>query len=199
MLPEGYVLHTYVPTTTLSSCFFFDLCFPPPDPPVYLNICHCQQIKETRRSVKDSESGVEKMAIGHHIHERGHVVEKKYNKKTGDKELNQNFQNMDESTLKRNTSGTAHYSLSVNFMLPNVLLTLHPQLKDSHLRMSGSRRCPSFIHPTPCLSWRDRTLATCATPPSPAASSPTGQYHELYDTIWNEGAVLNYFPLLMLL
>ncbi|XP_056905427.1 myeloid leukemia factor 1 isoform X2 [Takifugu flavidus] len=54
-------------------------------------------IKETRRAVKDSESGVEKMAIGHHIHERGHVVEKKYNKKTGDKELNQNFQNMDES------------------------------------------------------------------------------------------------------
>lgn len=54
-------------------------------------------IKETRRAVKDSESGVEKMAIGHHIHDRGHVVEKKYNKKTGDKELNQNFHNMDES------------------------------------------------------------------------------------------------------
>lgn len=43
------------------------------------------------------------MAIGHHIHDRGHVVEKKYNKKTGDKELNQNFQNMDECTLKRKT------------------------------------------------------------------------------------------------
>ncbi|CAF90845.1 unnamed protein product, partial [Tetraodon nigroviridis] len=53
-------------------------------------------IKETRRAVKDSESGVEKMAIGHHIHDRGHVVEKKYNKKTGDKELNRNFHNMDE-------------------------------------------------------------------------------------------------------
>lgn len=48
--------------------------------------------------MKDSESGVEKMAIGHHIHDRGHVVEKKYNKKTGDKELNQNFHNMDECT-----------------------------------------------------------------------------------------------------
>lgn len=54
------------------------------------------QIKETRQAVKDSESGLEKMAIGHHIRDRGHVVEKKYNKKTGEKELNQNFQNLDE-------------------------------------------------------------------------------------------------------
>lgn len=54
-------------------------------------------IKETRRALKDSESGVEKMAIGHHINDRGHVVEKKFNKKTGEKEFNQDFQNMDES------------------------------------------------------------------------------------------------------
>lgn len=58
------------------------------------------QIKETRQAVKDSASGLEKMAIGHHIQDRGHVVEKKYNKKTGEKEFNQNFQNMDECTLK---------------------------------------------------------------------------------------------------
>ncbi|KAF7666663.1 hypothetical protein LDENG_00097590 [Lucifuga dentata] len=54
-------------------------------------------IKETRQAVKDSESGLEKMAIGHHIKDRGHVVEKKYNKKTGERELNQDFRNMDES------------------------------------------------------------------------------------------------------
>lgn len=58
------------------------------------------QIKETRRALKDSESGLEKMAIGHHIQDRGHVVEKKFNKKTGEKEFNQDFQNMDECTLK---------------------------------------------------------------------------------------------------
>lgn len=75
-------------------------------------------------------------------------------------------------------------ALSLKYTLPNILLTLHPQLKDSHLRMSGSRRSPSFIHLTPCLSWRDRVLAKCATPPSPAASSPTGQYHELYGMRW---------------
>ncbi|XP_040903300.1 myeloid leukemia factor 1 isoform X2 [Toxotes jaculatrix] len=54
-------------------------------------------IKETRQALKDSESGLEKMSIGHHIKDRGHVVEKKYNKKTGEKEFNQDFQNMDES------------------------------------------------------------------------------------------------------
>ncbi|XP_037533723.1 myeloid leukemia factor 1 [Nematolebias whitei] len=54
-------------------------------------------IKETHHAVKDSESGLEKMKIGHHIKDKGHVVEKKYNKKTGEKELNQDFQNMDES------------------------------------------------------------------------------------------------------
>ncbi|XP_026221966.1 myeloid leukemia factor 1 isoform X1 [Anabas testudineus] len=54
-------------------------------------------IKETRRAIKDSESGLEKMSIGHHIQDRGHVVEKKYNKKTGEKEFVQDFENMDES------------------------------------------------------------------------------------------------------
>ncbi|XP_072524953.1 myeloid leukemia factor 1 [Salminus brasiliensis] len=54
-------------------------------------------IRETRRSLKDSESGVEKMSIGHHIQDRGHVIEKKHNKKTGERELNQDFQNMDET------------------------------------------------------------------------------------------------------
>ncbi|KAI1893732.1 hypothetical protein AGOR_G00126710 [Albula goreensis] len=54
-------------------------------------------IKETRRALKDSESGMEKMAIGHHILDRGHVIERKHNNKTGEREFNQDFQNMDET------------------------------------------------------------------------------------------------------
>ncbi|KAF6736858.1 Myeloid leukemia factor 1 [Oryzias melastigma] len=54
-------------------------------------------IKETRRALKDSDSGLEQMSIGHYIQDRAHVVEKKYNKKTGQKEFNQDFQNLDES------------------------------------------------------------------------------------------------------
>ncbi|TNN38574.1 Myeloid leukemia factor 1 [Liparis tanakae] len=58
---------------------------------------HKNFIKETQQAVKDSETGLEKMSIAHHIQDRGHVVEKKYNKKTGEKELSQDFNNMDES------------------------------------------------------------------------------------------------------
>ncbi|XP_056354418.1 myeloid leukemia factor 1 isoform X1 [Oenanthe melanoleuca] len=54
-------------------------------------------IKETRRALKDSESGVEKIAIGHHIQDRAHVVKKSRNSKTGDEEMNQEFINLDES------------------------------------------------------------------------------------------------------
>ncbi|NXY10381.1 MLF1 factor, partial [Pteruthius melanotis] len=54
-------------------------------------------VKETRKALKDSESGLEKMAIGHHIHDRAHVIRKSKNAKTGDEEMNQEFINLDES------------------------------------------------------------------------------------------------------
>ncbi|NWW17507.1 MLF1 factor, partial [Falcunculus frontatus] len=54
-------------------------------------------VKETRKALKDSESGLEKMAIGHHIHDRAHVIRKSKNAKTGDEEVNQEFINLDES------------------------------------------------------------------------------------------------------
>ncbi|XP_041120244.1 myeloid leukemia factor 1-like isoform X2 [Polyodon spathula] len=54
-------------------------------------------IKETKRSLKDSESGVEKMAIGHHIHDRAHVIAQSQNRKTGDRERNEEFLNLDET------------------------------------------------------------------------------------------------------
>ncbi|NXA11781.1 MLF1 factor, partial [Sapayoa aenigma] len=54
-------------------------------------------VKETRRALKDSESGLEKMAIGHHIQDRAHVIKKSKNFKTGDEEMNQEFINLDEN------------------------------------------------------------------------------------------------------
>ncbi|XP_070561575.1 myeloid leukemia factor 2-like [Ptychodera flava] len=56
-------------------------------------------IKETRKTVRDSESGVEKMSIGHHIHERGQVLEKSRNRHTGDEEESQELLNLDEGDL----------------------------------------------------------------------------------------------------
>ncbi|XP_039930159.1 myeloid leukemia factor 1 isoform X3 [Hirundo rustica] len=54
-------------------------------------------VKETRKALKDSESGLEKIAIGHHIQDRAHVIKKSKNAKTGDEEMNQEFINLDES------------------------------------------------------------------------------------------------------
>ncbi|NXO73212.1 MLF1 factor, partial [Phainopepla nitens] len=54
-------------------------------------------VRETRKALKDSESGLEKIAIGHHIQDRAHVIKKSKNSKTGDEEMNQEFINLDES------------------------------------------------------------------------------------------------------
>ncbi|TRY85320.1 hypothetical protein DNTS_001187 [Danionella cerebrum] len=43
-------------------------------------------IRETRQTMRDSQSGLERMSIGHHIGERGHVMERSRNRLTGDRE-----------------------------------------------------------------------------------------------------------------
>lgn len=42
-------------------------------------------------------SGKKQMAIGHHIGERGHIVEKEQNLHTGEREEREDFINLDES------------------------------------------------------------------------------------------------------
>ncbi|KAM9722725.1 myeloid leukemia factor 2 isoform 1-T1 [Menidia menidia] len=54
-------------------------------------------IRETRQSLRDSESGLERLAIGHHIGERGHIIERSRNRRTGDREERQDFINLEES------------------------------------------------------------------------------------------------------
>ncbi|XP_005111632.2 myeloid leukemia factor 1 [Aplysia californica] len=53
-------------------------------------------VRETRRTVRDSETGLEKMAVGHHINDRGHVVERSRNARTGEAHENQELINLDE-------------------------------------------------------------------------------------------------------
>lgn len=54
-------------------------------------------IRETRQSMRDSESGLERLAIGHHIGERAHIMERSRNRRTGDREERQDYINLDES------------------------------------------------------------------------------------------------------
>lgn len=48
-------------------------------------------VRETKKAVKDSESGVQRMAVGHHLGERGHVVERSHNLRSGEREEKQDF------------------------------------------------------------------------------------------------------------
>ncbi|XP_076820621.1 myeloid leukemia factor 1-like [Clavelina lepadiformis] len=56
------------------------------------------QIRETRRSYRDSESGIEKMAIGHHIGSKGHVMEKR-RQQGGPVEEERRFLEMNEDDI----------------------------------------------------------------------------------------------------
>ncbi|XP_037806924.1 myeloid leukemia factor isoform X2 [Lucilia sericata] len=53
-------------------------------------------IRETRRTVQDSVNGVKKMAIGHHIGDRAHIIEKEQDLRSGQLEEHQEFINLDE-------------------------------------------------------------------------------------------------------
>lgn len=53
-------------------------------------------IKETRKTVQDSRTGTKKMAIGHHIGERAHIIEREQNLNTGVQEERQDYINLDD-------------------------------------------------------------------------------------------------------
>ena len=76
-------ISVWVHSEFTASCFSNTLLFP--------------QIRETRQSMRDSESGLERLAIGHHIGDRGHIMERSRNRRTGDREERQDFINLDES------------------------------------------------------------------------------------------------------
>jgi hypothetical protein len=53
-------------------------------------------VKETKKTECDSRSGVKKIAIGHHIGDRAHVLEREQNLHSGEREERQEFVNLDE-------------------------------------------------------------------------------------------------------
>lgn len=53
-------------------------------------------VRETKKTLQDSRTGVKKMAIGHHIGERAHVIEREQNLHSGTQEERQDFINLEE-------------------------------------------------------------------------------------------------------
>ncbi|KRG05432.1 myeloid leukemia factor isoform X2 [Drosophila mojavensis] len=58
-------------------------------------------VRETRKTVQDSRSGLKKMAIGHHIGDRAHIIEKEQDLRSGQLEERQEFINLDEEEAEQ--------------------------------------------------------------------------------------------------
>lgn len=54
-------------------------------------------LKETKSAVRDSRSGRQEMAIGHHLHNKAHIKKKAKNAYTGEEEQGEEFVNLEEN------------------------------------------------------------------------------------------------------
>lgn len=96
-------------------------------------------IRQTKKTVQDSRTGVSKMAIGQHIGERAHVIERQKNAYTGEEEETVDLINVDETEaeefdreFKRRSTGHGQHSNAINqryaqLALPAPPLPLPPQ------------------------------------------------------------------------
>lgn len=86
--------------TMYSSSSVYSMTSGPDGPQVYQATSSTRAgpggIKETRKTVQDSRSGTKKMAIGHHIGERAHIIEREQNVRTGEQEERQDYINLDD-------------------------------------------------------------------------------------------------------
>lgn len=93
-------------------------------------------IRETQKTVQDSRTGVKKMAIGHHIGDRAHVIEREQNVRTGHEEERQDFINLEEeeaqdfdrefTTRSRNGGHRSHASSGQLAIAPAPPLAIMP-------------------------------------------------------------------------
>lgn len=96
-------------------------------------------IKETRKTVQDSRSGTKKMAIGHHIGERAHIIEREQNVRTGSQEERQDFINLDDEEAEDfdrefQTKARSAMSLSSGRRGPEIMELPSNQPTPPHIR-----------------------------------------------------------------
>lgn len=95
-------------------------------------------IRETQRTVQDSRSGVKKMAIGHHIGDRAHIIEREQNYRSGQQEERQDFINLDEDAAEEFGREFTQKSRQ-GMRLPNAITEVSGS--------NSSRRQPAAIMP----------------------------------------------------
>ncbi|XP_032679446.1 myeloid leukemia factor isoform X2 [Odontomachus brunneus] len=83
-------------------------------------------IKETKKTVRDSRTGTKKMAIGHHIGDRAHILEREHNVRSGESEERQEFINLDEDeaeSFNREWQTRTRSTAAIGTSNPNVNMT----------------------------------------------------------------------------
>ncbi|CAD7012573.1 unnamed protein product [Ceratitis capitata] len=92
-------------------------------------------IRETRKTVEDSRRGMKKMAIGHHIGERSHIIEKEQDLRSGQLEERQEFINLDEDEAEDfDREFTNRSRMSVRGARPQEMITIESADDDDDTR-----------------------------------------------------------------
>ncbi|XP_025409241.1 myeloid leukemia factor isoform X2 [Sipha flava] len=114
-------------------------------------------IKETKKAVCDSRTGVKKLAIGHHIGDRAHIVERQQNLYSGEQEENQEYINLEDDEAEdfnnewRNKAQNMNSHRDRSRYLPythsDVLAIEAPQ--EQGRKRSAKQRKPKKIHQQP--------------------------------------------------
>ncbi|XP_076242736.1 myeloid leukemia factor isoform X2 [Calliopsis andreniformis] len=94
-MAQGGNCHSFTSTSVMTTASGPDGC-----PQVYQETMSTRTapggVKETKKTVCDSRTGLKKMAIGHHIGDRAHILEREQNLHSGEQEERQEFINLDE-------------------------------------------------------------------------------------------------------
>lgn len=131
-------------------------------------------VKETKKTVHDTRTGVKKMAIGHHIGERAHILEHEHNIHSGEQEERQEFINLDEEeaesfnsewqTRTRNAVGSSsQYGGHGHRSRPDHRQLALPDPSGGSRYSNSSRWTPSSrrsIRPSPTSKARTSPLAS---------------------------------------
>lgn len=137
-------------------------------------------VKETKKSVCDSRSGMKKIAIGHHIGERAHVLEREQNLHSGEREERQEFINLEEEEAEefnrefeqrtRQSLGAIGYS-SPNSSSRHGRRHREPQLALPASSSSSRLRSRSYL-PSSCDRRSHRSSPVPLSPSSSSVSPP---------------------------
>ncbi|XP_027852706.1 myeloid leukemia factor isoform X2 [Aphis gossypii] len=112
-------------------------------------------IKETKKAVCDSRTGVKKLAIGHHIGDRAHIVERQQNLYSGDQEENQEYINLEDDEAEEFNNEWRNKAQNLNSHRSRYLPYTHSEVlpiesqQDQGRKRAAKQRTPKKIQQYP--------------------------------------------------